>query len=552
MQIRVLFFILILLVFAVPSVLGILGSPLPIYFGISLHIYTITGLTILYLPGLIIVVVRQVAGLFRRSLLWSKTELPSYIDSISIPLCVGICVSILYGLWRYELPTCNPDDSICLWRYANRLYYVMLGSCVAFAIEVAVMKQWCNNYRRQTYQARIVDNRFKCYIVEQMKLAARSRREEAAEGVGASSGAHPTQQTSAGIGGLLNKIAGYAPIPRDLSRIARIRDFAWFQQQVNSMVLMENYQKIGEQETVSDMEAKKTAKEIFETLCPPGRDYLAKQDFAGFVPADALDDSYYVFDHDRDGEITKQEFRNTVVTIYAEQRHLAQSISDADMAISKLNTIVVIGMWLGVGFAVMISCDIAVQNMLALSLSTILGINVIIGDVVRSILASIMFVFVNHPYDIGDVVLVGPPDDAEILAVQQVNLMTTVFKRWNCQELYFANHILIEKPVTNLSRSPDQWERVDFTLPSSANEQQLDTLRDGFSAFFRENNADFFSTFDMRAIVAADSGKAESDLENIRFSLRARCKPTNDAEKQWNRHSRLLKQVKSLMSQLSQ
>lgn len=546
-QVRITFFVLVGSMFLIPSVLGLLGTPLPKYFGIGLHIYTITGLTILYLPGLIITVVRAIAKILRRSLLWSKTELPSYIDSISIPLCVAVCGSILYGLWAIELPICEPGDEMCYWRYVHRLYYVMLASCAAFAFEVALMKKWCNNYRRQTYQSRIVDNRFKCYIVEQMKVAAKARKQQQA----APEARVQAQPSHSGLGGILSKVAGYAPIPQEMTRIAHIRDFEWFQKQVNSVVLMEHYQKFGgESQTVSDLDARNMAKEIFEALCPDGREYLIKEDFAGFVPPDALDDSYYVFDHDRDGEVTKLEFRNTILDIFSEQRNLAQGISEADMAISKINTIMVAATWIGVSFAVMIACGIAVENMLTLSLSTILGINVIIGDVVRSILSSIMFIIVNHPYDIGDIVLVGPPDDSEILVVQQVNLLTTIFKRWNSHELYFANHILVEKPITNLSRSPDQWERVDFILPSSVNDRQLDALRDSFADFFKENNSDFFTTFDLRAIVAADSGKADSDLECIKFSLRVRCRPTNDAEKQWSRHSRLLKLVKTLTSSI--
>lgn len=549
-QVRIVFFLTIGALLLIPSILGVLGTPLPHYFGISLHVYTITGLTILYLPGFMISVVRAIAGMLRRSLLWSKTELPSYIDAISIPLCVAVCGSILYGLWALELPVCDPNDPDCYWKYVHRLYYVMLGSCAAFSFEVALMKKWCNNYRRQTYQARIIDNRFKCYIVEQMKLAAKARRQAQSMAAGGIDQSQTSASQVAGVGGMLSRIAGYAPIPQEVSRIARIRDFSWFQKQVNSVVLMEHYQKFNESQTINPMDAKRMAKDIFEALCPEDRDFLVKDDFARFVPPDALDDSYYVFDHDRDGEVTRLEFRNTIVDIFAEQRHLAKAIADADMAISKMNTVVVVAMWICVSFVAMALCGVSVGNMLTLSLSTILGVNVIIGDVVRSILASIMFVIVNHTYDIGDIIVIGSPEDAETLVVQHVNLLTTIFKRWNGQEVYFANHFLIEKPITNLSRSPDQWERVDFTLPSNVNEDQLDVMRDRFGEFFKLNNADFFNAFDMRAVVAADTGKAESDLEHIRFSLRVKCRPTNDAEKQWNRHSRLLKVVKRIIEQV--
>ena len=87
-QLQVVFFIVLGLL--IPIVLGLLGSPMPKYRGIYLHVYTLTVLTILYLPGLIIRLVRAIAQSLRRTLLWSKTDLPSYIDSISIPMCVPV------------------------------------------------------------------------------------------------------------------------------------------------------------------------------------------------------------------------------------------------------------------------------------------------------------------------------------------------------------------------------------------------------------------------------------------------------------------------------
>lgn len=78
--------------------------------------------------------------------------------------------------------------------------------------------------------------------------------------------------------------------------------------------------------------------------------------------------------------MTRLEFRTTIVDIFAEQRHLSRSLAEADMAISKINQIVVLAMWIVVGFAAMIACGITVENMLTLSLSTILGVNVIFED----------------------------------------------------------------------------------------------------------------------------------------------------------------------------
>ena len=138
--IRDAFFVVIGVLLLIPTLLGFAGVPMPKYLKVYLHVYTLTGLTLLYLPGLIIKLVQKTARKLRRSLLWSKTELPSYIDAVSVPLTVSVCASILYTLWALELPPCKPDR-ICLFRYVHRLYYVGLGSCVGFSVEIALMRQ---------------------------------------------------------------------------------------------------------------------------------------------------------------------------------------------------------------------------------------------------------------------------------------------------------------------------------------------------------------------------------------------------------------------------
>jgi small-conductance mechanosensitive channel len=297
----------------------------------------------------------------------------------------------------------------------------------------------------------------------------------------------------------------------------------------------------------------------FHYLCPAGRSYLTMADFSTIIDnKDACRDAYNVFDVDGDGTITKSEFKGALVRIFREQRNLAQNVANTGSALSILNTIGKVVSTAGLFLLLLAIMGVKVQNILGFSASFIFAMNFIIMDSANKTFSSLLFLFVVHPYDIGDRVLIGKEaghSDEEILTVLHINIQNTVFKRWNGLLVTMPNHVLAVGPLTNLSRGGEQWERVEFSILApdhsrlSVDEEteKLADLRRQIEAFLISNNKDYYQSFELRAVVAADYGAADKNFDALKFILKIRCKDTVDSQRKWTRHARILAFVKQVV-----
>jgi small-conductance mechanosensitive channel len=50
------------------------------------------------------------------------------------------------------------------------------------------------------------------------------------------------------------------------------------------------------------------------------------------------------------------------------------------------------------------------------------------------------------------------------VVVEEMNIMTTVFLRYDNLKIYYPNSILATKPIFNFHRSPDMGEGIDFSI----------------------------------------------------------------------------------------
>ncbi|CAN6872017.1 unnamed protein product, partial [Brassica oleracea] len=75
----------------------------------------------------------------------------------------------------------------------------------------------------------------------------------------------------------------------------------------------------------------------------------------------------------------------------------------------------------------------------------------IVGSTCKNIFESFIFVFVMHPYDVGDRCVV----DGVALLVEEIDLLTTKFLKLDNEKVFYPNATLISKPISNYYRSPD-------------------------------------------------------------------------------------------------
>lgn len=50
------------------------------------------------------------------------------------------------------------------------------------------------------------------------------------------------------------------------------------------------------------------------------------------------------------------------------------------------------------------------------------------------------------------------------MVVEEMNILTTVFLRYDNLKIVFPNYILLTKPINNFYRSPDMGDAVEFLV----------------------------------------------------------------------------------------
>jgi small-conductance mechanosensitive channel len=421
-----------------------------------------------------------------------------------------------------------------------------------------------SSFQEKTFKNKIIESRFKVHVVDQLVAAA--RQEKISRTIGDDRGHGNVQSTDWQFMYNLPFI-----IPSLILRVFRSRqrsaidgglpDFVEYSEQIARSLQTRGYESVATAPPLTDHKAKIMARMTFHYLSC-GRKILTREDFSRIIKNETAScDAYAIFDADGDGTITRSEFRSAVVKVFREQRNLGQSIANTGSALSVLDTISMIVVGAGLFLLLLALLGVKVQNILGVSASFILGMNFIIYDAANKTFHALLFLFVMHPYDIGDRVVIGKDigyGDEDVMTVAHINIQNTVFRRWNSLLVSIPNHILAGGPVSNLSRGTEQWERIEFSLEAPDSQRltvdeetnRLADMRHRIETFVLQYPQDYYQSFELRAVIAADSAKSEKNLDAIKFVLKIRCKETLDSQKKWIRHARILAFVKTVVKQV--
>lgn len=126
----------------------------------------------------------------------------------------------------------------------------------------------------------------------------------------------------------------------------------------------------------------------------------------------------------------------------------------------------------------------------------------------QEVLGSCIFLFVKHPYDIGDRVDIN----AEQLTVEHIALLYTVFRRvTNGKTLQIPNIVLNALWVENVTRSQSMREQVSVFCAFDTSFEDINLLKQEMITFVLDsaNNRDFHPDLDVDVISIAEMNKLE-------------------------------------------
>ncbi|KAJ6103783.1 hypothetical protein N7486_004005 [Penicillium sp. IBT 16267x] len=270
---------------------------------------------------------------------------------------------------------------------------------------------------------------------------------------------------------------------------------------------------------VSALERKRCAaalaRRVWMSFVVEGRDSLYIDDIVEVLgpghEAEA-DECFAMLDKDGNGDISLDEMILTVTELGRTRKALNHSMHDVDQAIGVLDSLLfsvaaIIGVLVFISFV-----TTGFGTVIAAGATSLLSLSFVFSTTCQEVLGSCIFLFVKHPFDIGDRVDVGDKD----YIVERISLLFTVFRSINDSRLtQVPNNILNSLWVDNLTRANAMHERLTVPVAFDTTFAEVEALRAEMEIFVRdkENSRDFQPEFHVEVIGVGDLDKLELQVD---------------------------------------
>lgn len=198
----------------------------------------------------------------------------------------------------------------------------------------------------------------------------------------------------------------------------------------------------------------------------------------------------YSTDINKDGKISKAEVKETVLNIYKERKALAAGLSDSKTVVRKLDIVfscmclfLLLFVWLSI-------LNVDVTNFFLTFSSFLLAFTFIFGNSMKEIYESVVFLFVTHPFDVQDRVIINN----EHYFVTEIHLLNTILMRWDGMFINYPNAVLSRLPIANARRSPDMFDMITLDVHISTPVHKLRDLEKAFECWLAEKSLDWYAS----------------------------------------------------------
>lgn len=196
------------------------------------------------------------------------------------------------------------------------------------------------------------------------------------------------------------------------------------------------------------------------------------------------------------------------MSVYQDRKALSSSLRDVGSAVGKLDTMIgTLVAFVAILVGLMIF-GVSLGPVLVTSMSFLLAITFMIGNSAKTVFEGIVFLFITHPYDVGDRVFI----DGQNLFVKELGIMTTVFERWDGQLIYSPNSQLSTKQITNVRRSPNQMEVVEIHVSMDTPMEKLTALRNRLVEWLQAESKEFNPKMELQPYEIENTQKLKIQL----------------------------------------
>ncbi|KAK9454382.1 Mechanosensitive ion channel-domain-containing protein [Dipodascopsis uninucleata] len=247
------------------------------------------------------------------------------------------------------------------------------------------------------------------------------------------------------------------------------------------------------------------AKRIWMSLVPENKSFLSKDDIIEVASPffeighddsrdahteEFADACMFALDGDGNGDISLDEMINVFGEIAREKKSVLKSVTDVDSAIGVLNSVLTVVVAIITIFVLVAFLNQNFTTVLATAGTTLISLSFIFSVTCQEVLASCIFLFVKHPFDIADRVVIA---DVTYI-VDHISLLHSVFHHvGNQRSVQVPNSVLNSLFIENVTRSNSLSETVTVPVNIITTSEDLESLRVQIETFVHQNARDYRS-----------------------------------------------------------
>ncbi|KUL89750.1 hypothetical protein ZTR_00542 [Talaromyces verruculosus] len=238
------------------------------------------------------------------------------------------------------------------------------------------------------------------------------------------------------------------------------------------------------------------ARRLYRTFVRDGFDTVFSGDLkSAFDNNEEAEAAFTMFDKDMNGDISMEELEAVCVEIGRERKSITASLKDLDSVVSRLDAVLffIVCVVTLLVFLSLISTSAA--GVLTSAGSTILALSWLFSATAQEFLQSVIFVFVKHPFDVGDrVTIYGNTGDAmkgDDYFVKEISLLYTEFKKMQGHVVQAPNSYLNTLFILNQRRSGGLAEAVPVVIKYGTTIEQMEALRQRLLEFVRTEKREY-------------------------------------------------------------
>lgn len=410
-------------------------------------------------------------------------------------------------------------ESIC-----KNILFAALFSTLLFLAEKLLVQLISISYHRKQFDQKIKDSKHNIYLISLLYDASRAlfpaychvfaEEDYLIQDIIAFSG-------SKGGSGHHSRSGSVTPmkVVRDLGRIGD-KVTAAFGNVAHEITGKQVFNPTAAHSVVVEALEKKTSSEalarrLWMSFVVEGKDALYPDDLAevlGPERSNEAQEAFAALDADGNGDISLDEMKLRILEIGKDRYSIANSMHDVDQAIGVLDTLLCTVLFIMVVFVFIAFLNKSFTTTLATAGTALLSLSFVFSITAQEVLGSCIFLFVKHPFDVGDRVDINDVP----LVVERISLLYTIFRKVQSHKTTQVPNIVLNTTwIDNISRSNAMREQISIFISFDTTLEDVQLLKDEIQAFVmsKDNARDFQPDVDVEVLGTTNMDKLELRME---------------------------------------